>query len=199
MEKKKFSTIIRYIAFDLESGGITPGCSVLSAFFTILDQNMKPLDSLSLKVKPNDGNYTVTGEGLEVNGIDLVAHDKIAMTYGAAGSALRDFLITWSDNAKVKLIPMGKNVNGDIKWINESLLGAKTWNMYVSYRIWEVTTLALAAQRLGKYPYEESISLGALVEYFGIEVPGKLHEEEYDTLATVAVSEALLKLIADEY
>lgn len=181
---------------DLESGGIPEGCSVLSAFFQVLDQDMKPIDSLSLKVKPNDPIYHVTAEALEINGIDLIEHEKIAIPYSKAGGLLRDFLIKNSVSGQIKLIPMGKNVNGDIKWINESLLGAKTWNIYVSYRIWEVTTLALACQRMGKMTYDMSISLGSLVKYFKIDIPGNLHEEEYDTLATVAVSEALLKLMA---
>src|SRR5690606_2690958 len=119
--------------------------------------------------------------------IDLIQHDKIAITYSEAGQQLRNFLVKNSNNGKVKLIPMGKNINGDIKWVNESMLGAKTWNMYVSYRIWEVTTLALACQRKGKIPYDMSISLGSLVEFFGILVPGMLHDERYDTLATVLV------------
>lgn len=198
MEKKKYNSEIRYLAFDLESGGIHEGVSILTAYFQVLDKNMQPLDSLKLKVKPNDGIYSVQAEGLEINKIDLVHHDKIAITYSEAGGKLREFLVQWSDNGKIKLIPLGKNVGGDIKWVNQSMLGAKTWNMYVSYRVWEVTTLALAAQRIGKYPADESISLGALVEYFGIEIPGVLHDEEYDTLATIAVSEALLGLITDE-
>lgn len=190
--------IIRYLAFDLESGGIPQGCSVLTAFFQVLDQDMQPIDSLHLLVKPNDGIYHCTAEAMDINKIDLIHHDKVAITYSDAGQKLRNFLVKNSDNGKVKLIPLGKNINGDIKWVNESMLGQKTWNMYVSYRVWEVTTLALAAQRLGKIPYDMSISLGSLVDYFGIMVPGVLHNEEYDTLATVLVSESLLELISGE-
>lgn len=194
--EKKFNPETRYIAFDLESGGIPDGCSVLTAFFKALDVNMKVLGTLSLKVKPNDGVYVVTAEALGVNKINLIQHESVAITYSEAGGLLRKFLVDMSDNGKVKLIPLGKNVNGDIKWICGSILGAKTWNMYVSYRIWEVTTLALAAQRLGKYPLDRSISLGALVQFFNIQIVGELHTEEYDTDATIAASEALLKLIS---
>lgn len=193
--EKKYNTEVRYLAFDLESGGIPEGCSVLTAYFQALDADMKTLGELRFAVKPNDGVYTLTAEALEVNNIDIKAHDKIAIPYSEAGQLLRKFLIEHSDNGKIKLIPLGKNVNGDIKWTNEALLGAKTWNMYVSYRIWEVTTLCLAAQRLGLYPLDRSIALGAMVEYFGIQISeGVLHDEKYDTLATIAVSEALLKL-----
>lgn len=190
--------IVRYLAFDLESGGIPEGCSVLTAFFQVLDENMEEIDSLHLKVKPNDGVYQCTAEAMDINKIDLVYHDKIAITYSEAGGKLRNFLINNSDNGKVKLIPLGKNINGDIKWVNESMLGQKTWNMYVSYRIWEVTTLALACQRKGKIAYDMSISLGSLVEFFNIDVPGSLHDEKYDTLATVLVSEALLELLCEQ-
>lgn len=188
--------IVRYLAFDLESGGIPEGCSTLTAYFKVLDANMEVLGDLSLLVKPNDGLYVVTAEGLEVNGIDLVKHNAKAIYYSEAGQLLRNFLVKYSDSGKVKLIPLGKNINGDIKWINESILGAKTWNQFVSYRIWEVTTLALAAQRLNKIPNDMSISLGSLVEFFGIVIEGDLHNEIYDTNATIAVSEALLDLIS---
>jgi DNA polymerase III alpha subunit (gram-positive type) len=190
--------IVRYLAFDLESGGIPDGCSVLTAFFQVLDENMQEIDSLHLHVKPNDGVYHCTAEAMDINKINLIEHDKTAITYSDAGQKLRNFLVKNSDNGKVKLIPMGKNINGDINWVNESMLGKKTWNMYVSYRIWEVTTLALACQSRGKMPHDMSISLGSLVEYFGIMIPGDLHNERYDTLATVRVSEALLDLLCEQ-
>lgn len=190
--------MIRYIAFDCESGGVIEGCSILTAFFKVLDQDMKELDRLHLLVKPNDGLYHCTAEAMAINGINLIEHDKAAITYSEAGGKLRNFLVKNSDNGKVKLIPMGKNIAGDINWVTEALLGKKTFNMYVSYRIWEVTTLALAAQRLGKIPYDMSISLGSLVEFFKIDITGVLHNEEYDTDATILVSEALLRLISNE-
>ena len=188
--------IVRYLAFDLESGGIPEGCSTLTAYFKALDHDNKVLGDLRLLVKPNDGLFVVTAEGLEVNGINLVEHNAKAITYSEAGQLLRNFLVKHSENGKVKMIPLGKNISGDIKWVNESILGAKTWNQYVSYRIWEVTTLALAAQKLGKIPYDMSISLGSLVEFFGIIIEGDLHNEVYDTNATIAVSDALLDLIS---
>lgn len=189
--------MVRYIAFDLESGGIPDGCSVLTAFFKVLNEDMKELDRLHLIVKPNDGVYHCTAEAMEINGINLIEHDKVAITYSEAGGKLRNFLVKNSDNGKIKLIPMGKNINGDINWVTESMLGKKTFNMYVSYRIWEVTTLALAAQRLGKIPHDMSISLGSLIKFFNIDIPGVLHNEEYDTDATILVSEALLRLISN--
>lgn len=189
---------VRYIAFDLESGGILDGCSVLTAFFKVLDQDMKEMDRLHLIVKPNDGVYHCTAEAMAINGINLIEHDKVAISYSEAGGKLRNFLVKNSDNGKIKLIPLGKNINSDIKWVTESILGKKTFNMYVSYRIWEVSTLALAAQRLGKIPYDMSISLGSLVKHFNIDIPGVLHNEEYDTDATILVSEALLRLISGQ-
>jgi DNA polymerase III alpha subunit (gram-positive type) len=185
--------------FDLESGGVLKGCSPLTAFFAVCDDKMNIVDTLSLKVKPNDGVYSVTAEAMGINNINLIEHDKIAITYSEAGQKLRNFLVKNSDNGKVKLIPMGKNVNGDIKWVNEFILGDKTWNMYVSYRIWEVTTMALLAQRLKLIPDNISISLGSLVEYFNLQVdcPSGLHNEEYDVYATIAVNEHLIMLVEE--
>lgn len=191
--------ITRYIAFDLESGGIPKGCSPLSAFFAVCDEKMNVIDTLGFKVKPNDGMYVVTAEAMAINGINLIEHEKEAITYSEAGQKLRNFLVKNSDSGKVKLIPMGKNIKGDIAWVTDHILGDKTFNMYVSYRIWEVTTIALLAQRLGLIPSNISISLSSLVEYGNVKVPCDkgLHNEEYDTYATIAVNEWLVELIGD--
>jgi DNA polymerase III alpha subunit (gram-positive type) len=183
----------RYLAFDCESGGVTTDMSLLTVYFQVLDDKFNVLDELALAVKPNDGKYLVNAEAMQVNKINLIDHDRVAITYSKAGQELRNFLLKNSLLRKSKLIPIGKNVDFDISFVTTHLLGKNTWNEFVSYRVLEVTTIALVEQMKGTLP-PGSISLSALVEHFNIKVDGKLHEADYDTKATVAVMRKLIGL-----
>ena len=66
---------------------------------------------------------------------------------------------------------------------------------FVSYRVCEITGLALSLQIKGKLPDDLGLSLGHLVEYFGIVVPGNHHEAKYDTRATMLVWQKLMDLM----
>jgi DNA polymerase III epsilon subunit-like protein len=47
----------------------------------------------------------------------------------------------------------------------------------------------------GRLPVE-SVSLGNLIEYFGIQIEGNAHEARYDTLATVEVYKRLVAIVS---
>ena len=184
----------KFIAFDNETGGVAPETSLLTVYFAILDDNLNQIDELDLYLKPNDGKpYIVEAGGLEVNKIDLIAHDKIAMPYSAGGQLLVNLLRKHAIG-KEKLTPLGHNVPFDIAGVNNHLLGAKTWNQFVSYKIQDTQQNASFLQRKGLYPADKSVRLQTLIEHFNIQVPGELHTSKYDTLCTVEVYKALLRL-----
>jgi DNA polymerase III epsilon subunit-like protein len=79
--------------------------------------------------------------------------------------------------------------------VTDNLLGAKTWGQYVSYRNIDITTLARCLQIKAKLPFDMSISLDSLREFFKIEIPGAAHTADYDTRVTVLVFKALLALV----
>jgi hypothetical protein len=193
------SYITRYLPFDTETGGIPDEVSLLSAYFKVLDENLNVIDTLSLFTKPNDGIYHVAAGGMAVNKINLVEHDKIAKTYSEAGQLLFHFLKKNSDNGKIKLIPLGKNIPFDVLKVTGNLMGEKTWNTFVSYRMIDLTTLAMSLQIKGKLPAGMSLSLFALAEHFHIYTKyvlvGNPHEAEFDTEVTIAVYKELLNLI----
>lgn len=185
----------KYIAFDDETGGIDKSTSLLTVYFSVLDSSFNEIDSLDLALKPNDSKpYVVEPGGLLVNKINLIEHDKIAITYGDGGQKLRNLLVKHSNGGKDKLIPLGHNVHFDIDGINRNLLGEKTWNQYVSYRVLDTQVYARCLQIKGILPADLSISLGSLIEYFGIQLTGNQHESKYDTLATVEVFKRLIAL-----
>src|ERR1039457_5475875 len=120
-----------YLPFDCESGGIGTDICLLSVHFAVCDKELNVIDELNLLLKPKEVDdtgstiYHVTASALAINNINLIEHDKVALHASAAGQELRNFLWKYSDNGKIKLMPVGKNIGGDVKWVNDHLLGAK--------------------------------------------------------------------------
>lgn len=112
--------MFRYIALDVETGGIGLDKSLLTAYFAVMDQNMTILDELYLHTKPDDGIYQVTADALRINGINLVDHESVAITYKEAGQKLYSFLSKHSAGGQYKMIPIGHNVAFDIKFLCQS-------------------------------------------------------------------------------
>jgi DNA polymerase III alpha subunit (gram-positive type) len=185
----------KYIAFDNETGGLNPETSLLTTYFAILDANFNKVDELELLLKPNNNEpYVVEAQGLEINKINLIEHDKVALTYSMGGQQLVQLLKKHFVGGE-RLIPLGHNVHFDILGINNHLLGAKTWNQYVSYRMLDTQIIARFMQTKGYISMDTAISLTSLGQHFNIHVPyGGAHESKYDTLLTIEVYKALLKL-----
>jgi hypothetical protein len=181
-----------FLPLDCESGGFPKGVALLSTHLAVCDESWEIVDELELMTKPNDGHYLVSAEALEVNKINLVEHDKIAITYSAAGQELRNFLWKYSENGKIKLIPMGKNVAGDITWITDNLLGMKAWSQFVSYRLYDLTPLIIYLKRKGKIAEDAPESLSGLATHFGIEADW--HTARGDNYAGIKVMKKLESL-----
>jgi DNA polymerase III epsilon subunit-like protein len=184
----------RYIALDVESGGIKSDLSLLTVYLEVLDNNLETLDSLSLLVKPDDGIYRCTAEALEINGIDLVKHDKEAVTEKIAGTKLYNFLKAQSSDGHVKLIPLGQNVTFDIKFLQTHLMSQGTWEKFVSYRVRDTGVLGGALLDAGLIPASVSGSLSSFAQYFGVNL-NHAHNAESDTRATIEVYKKMIALL----
>jgi hypothetical protein len=184
-----------FLPFDCESGGIGDEVCLLSVHFAACDEDWQVVDELDLLVKPNDTDetgstlYKLTASALSINHIDLIAHDKVAMTYSQAGQVLREFLIKNSQNGKVKLQPMGKNIGGDVDWVTSHLLGKKTFNQYVSYRNYDITGVVTYLKRTGRLDQFAPESLEGLAKFFGIEA--NWHTARGDNYAGIKVIQRL--------
>lgn len=181
-----------YLPLDCESGGFPEGVALLSTHMAICDVNFNIIDELELFTKPNDGHYLVSAEALSVNKINLIEHDKIAITYSEAGQRLRNWLWKYTDNGKNKPQPVGKNVGGDVKWITDNLLGVKTWNMFVSYRHYDITSIITYLKRKGRLPQDAPESLSGIAKYLGVEA--EWHTARGDNLAGIEVVKKLESL-----
>jgi hypothetical protein len=174
-----------YLPFDTETGGIGPDVSILSASFAACDENWNILGELDLFTKPNDGIYKVTAESLSINHIDLIDHDKIACTYSEAGGRLREFIKFHSNNGAIKLIPMGKNVPFDVIKVTDNILGKATWNQYVSYRLYDITSLIIYLKKTGRLDEKMPDSLEAMAKALGVKF--QAHTAKGDNHAGIEV------------
>lgn len=186
-----------FLALDCESGGIGPEISLLTAHFAVCDAQWNIIDELALNLKPKEVDetgstvYRVTAAALEINKINLIEHNKIAVTKAEAGQKLREFL--WKYRLqKGWLMPMGKNVGGDIDWVNEHILGNGEWRKYVSHRTYDITSLITYVKRIGKLAPDAPESLEGLAKYIGFDfVP---HTADGDNRAGIAVIKYLESL-----
>lgn len=183
----------KYLSLDCEMGGIGSDKSLLSLGLVLLDENLQEVDTRHYKIKPNDGVYRVTAGGLAVNKIDIVEHDKVAQTYDSTNTLLRHTLYEWTSAKTAKLIPIGKQVDGDLAQIWDKLLSRDAWEQFVSYRKIEVSSIMLFLQQLGLLP-EFKGSLTDCISYYGIPDSG-LHDALEDARMTATVYKAMLNTV----
>lgn len=186
----------KYLATDAETGGIGHDKSLLTAYFLVLDENFNKIDDLHLRVKPNAGApYVVSAEALEINKIDLVQHDRIAITESEAGGLLRQFLVRNTiGHRPIKLIPLGQNVMFDMEFYYAHLLNKKECQKYISYRCADTATVGQFLKDQGKIPETVTGSLESFMTHFSIKYTDRPHEEFSDTWAAVDVYREMLKL-----
>lgn len=184
-----------YLIFDTETGGIGLDKSLLTAYFMVCDNEFKKIDELYLYVKPDDGIYRVTGEAMGINKINLVEHDKKAITYKKAGTALYQFIEKNFEYRKDRMVPVGHGMSGDLDHIFDKLMGRSTWETFVSYRRLDTSVALQFLKSCNVFPEIVSGSLESLVEHFGIKRNGELHDAKVDAELTRDVLVKLIKLI----
>ena len=190
----------KYITIDTETGGIGPDADLLTAYFGVLDQDLNLTAELTIRLRPESENdfFSVSAKALEINGINLVEHFKVAETKSAAGARLMQFLqdnTQWKEGKIQRLIPIGHNIAFDINKVSEKLLNKKTLDMYMGYRVIDTGTLGQFFQAAGLIPETVSASLGNLLKHYGLEFQGQAHNERADALACVDIIKAMLKEI----
>lgn len=187
-----------FLSVDCETGGIGDVNSLLTAYFgfyELINNKFVHIDELDLKIKPDDNVYHVTAEGLDINKINLIEHNKVAIFEKNAGQQLYKKLQEWFTISKDKLIPVGHNVNFDIRKVTTTLISIGSWETFVSYRVIDTCTIAQFYRVSGKLPNNLSCSLGHLAGYYKVQVKGKHHEAKCDVEMTMGVLENLMRNI----
>ena len=181
-----------YIFLDSETGGIGLDKSLLTLYLIVTDANFNKIDDLYLYLKPPDDVYHVTGEAMEINRIDLVTHYKKAVYYKDGGTLLYNFIKRNSSTGRIKLLPVGHNMTGDIFHIHDKLMTRESWENFVSYRRLDTVVIAQYLKSCGKLPDDISGSLSSIVSYFKLPEIGNLHDAKTDTLLTMEVFKKLI-------
>ena len=182
-----------YLHMDCEMGGRDLKYSLLTAYFMVTDDKFKFISDLSLKVKPDDGDYVLSGQGMSVNKIDIIEHDKIAIPYKQAKPLLYDFLKRFA-GSNGKLTPVGHGVRGDIAHVQKALISEGSWEQHCTYHYIDTSVVLQFLRACGKMPLDCDGSVGALAKYFGLQVDGDLHDERVDTKLTSAILEKFVEL-----
>jgi DNA polymerase III alpha subunit (gram-positive type) len=186
----------KYLCFDTETGGIGLDKSLLTAYLAVYDDSFNAVDELSLLLKPDDGIYRVEARALEINGINLVEHDKLAIPYREAKHFLYNFLFKNSIKGD-KLVPVGHGVAFDTQRLKHDLISSGSWENFVSYRAIDTSNVARFLIAAGKIPATVSGSLESLCDYFKVTLAHgeQFHSANVDTQKTFAVFYYMLQMI----
>lgn len=188
--------MIRYLHIDAEMGGRDYKYSLLTAYFLVTDAHFVKIDDLYLRVKPDDGDYLISGQGMGVNGINIQKHDAIAIPYKQARTILFNFLNTQTNYSlgKTKLVPVGHGVRGDIQHLIGKVISEGSWEQFCSYHYIDTSVVLQFLRACGKMPMDCDGSVSALAKYFNIPIEGNLHDAEVDTKLTAAILKNMINL-----
>lgn len=188
-----------YLFIDDELGGLDKDVnSLLQVYLLAIDADFKKVDDLNLFTKPDDGNYVVNGQAMNVNRIDLKVHDTYALTYKEAGTKLYKWLSVLTDDGKRKLIVVGHGVYGDVEWVIKHLISRGSWEKFTSYRKLDTQAAIQFLKACGIFTEEVNGGLESLCKYFGIVIEeNKLHDAKYDVEKTLEVFLKLRQMLVN--
>ena len=179
------------IFYDLETGGLKPEQNdLLTAFFAVVDENMKIVEELNLKLKPDGRLPICEAAALKVNGIDILQHiaDPETVTYMEGGNKLAALLKKYlkRKGRYSNLTFGGFNIRGfDNKWLQFHLLDEKTMESLVHYKYLDVMDDIDVLKRHGWLPGTVG-NLGSAVDFFGVP-KGEAHEAKGDVHMTIGL------------
>lgn len=183
-----------YAVLDTETGGLnSQTCSLLEFSVIIADSrnDFNIVDQLTMRCKPNDGIFKVNAAALEVNGIDLKTHVQGAYTYAQAEQILVNFAFAYAELNRKKLVPVGWNIDFDLRFIHEYICAKTTWEEFFTYRTLDVQDVVRYKQLIGEVPADVG-SMSSARRWLGIPTD-KEHTANSDAFVTLQILKALCK------
>lgn len=150
----------KYLGVDCEFGGFMPEASLLTVGLSVRNSDFVEIDSLHLNVYPENGIYIVTPEALEITGIDLLEHSRIAKPADKCSEEIRKFIkrhacVGFDEEYKReivhKLTAVGHSVKDDIEKIKAHFPDCK-WLRYVGFRYVDTLVIGWFLQSIGVIP-----------------------------------------------
>lgn len=189
-----------YLFIDTETGGLTPRHSLLTLSCIGVDEKFQIVPTADgghgLYLQLRHDEYAVTAGALAVNKIDLLVHDKQAITLEAARVRVCSFIEqVLQKTGKKRLVPAGHNVAFDVQFLRAYLLDDPTWDRYFTYPALDTAAVARYLNAAGVY--SGSYSLSKLCERFLPEAAGAdMHNAEIDNLVSIELAKKFVGLLA---
>lgn len=187
-----------FAPFDCETGGLEPKqADLLTLYISVFDEDFKLLDELDLKLKPNSGFPRADAGALKVNKINLEEHmaNPLTITYAEAKDKIIEMLKRHHKKTGRfnNLIPLGYNVDFDVKFIQEHILPPEDWNKLFHYGKIDPKGYVDLFKDSGWWPRDLG-TLQSVVDYLG--VPQRAaHNAKEDTHMTVDVYRRMIDLM----
>ena len=171
-----------YLFLDTETGGLDPRTHSLLTLGLVVGDATGVKDSLEIAVKHEP--YVVSGGGMKVNRIDLVAHHEHAVSPAGALDLLEGFLDRHFPK-DVRAVLVGHNITFDHAFLNVFLYGlGRDPEARIDHRSVDTHAIAAALRDAGKLELTK-LSSDVLFRHFGVEPPeAKRHTALGDALAT---------------
>lgn len=166
----------------------------------VLDSKLKIVDTIDLKIKPDNECYSLAARAMSINAIDITKHDAEAITRTAAAQQFYNFC--FKHGSFNKMIPAGHNISLDIRFIKRHLLKEEdnpegnSWGRFFSYRKLDTATITNFLRLAGKLPDNLEGSLESLTNHFGLSYEGA-HDAKFDAELSFQILKLLIKLIND--
>lgn len=171
-----------YLFLDTETGGLDPRTHSLLTLGLVVGDAAGVKDSLEIAVKHEP--YVVSGGGMKVNRIDLVAHHEHGVSPAGALDLLDGFLDKHFPK-QVRVVLVGHNITFDHAFLNVFLGGlGRDPEARIDHRSVDTHAIAAALRDAGRLDLPK-LSSDALFRHFGVEPPeDKRHTALGDALAT---------------
>jgi DNA polymerase III alpha subunit (gram-positive type) len=177
--------------YDVETGGLSPETTdLLTLYGAIVDEDMKIIDEIDLKLKPEGRLPVAEAKALEITGIDIQKHlaDPNTITYTQGKDKLVILLKKYlkKKGKYSNISPMGYNILGfDNGFTQYHLLDKSTWDSIFHYKSLDVMQEVDMLKRHGWLPPSVG-NLLSVVDFFGVP-RGQAHVAKDDILMTIAV------------
>src|SRR5690606_30430214 len=180
----------KILFIDTETGGLDPlEHSLLSVAFAVWD-NGKITTSKEFLI--NDGVLNVTSKALEINGINIIEHSRIALKSKYAISEIKNFL-NQNFEFDEKIILCGHNILFDINFFkNFWNKNEGNYNKRFSHRYVDTASILFFLSITNKLPENSNSSQNAF-DLFGISID-KRHSALGDVLGTAELFNRLIEL-----
>lgn len=192
-----------YFFYDMETGGLDEKkVSPLSLSAKITDDNFNKMLEFDMFIKPDDGIYRLEAKGMEINKINLVDHDAVAITETQAAYKILGWLTTkYLGIGRPKLVTH----NGDLdkRFLKQMFQNANIdFYQCFSKRSLDTAATALFLQTIGIIPQNNSCSLVQLFLHYYPDKSSVLktaHTANTDAEMTLAVFKAMRQSVKDIY